>query len=359
MIHKIDGPKPWEVRGWESGKQYRRRFSTKKAAEQFELEVKKREERRRNGLPEERGAINYEDLTKLFLAQIGSRSKNWREEMLRYSISQFGDTPVRALLPDRIGVWLHALPQGEKTKRHIRDAMRQVLDAGVEWGYLARNPVRSRSVRAPRVPDPDVRPFASWTEVEAVAGNAGKYGPLVRFACATGLRPEEWIALQWFDVDFANRLVTVNKVCVDGVIYTDRGKTDTAFRTVLLQKQALDALRSLPRPLDSSALVFPAPKGGHLNLDNWRRRVWKEALEKTGLPYRPLYQCRHTYATLALSAGADLYWISKQLGHRDIRTTLKHYARFQPVVDSRNLRLLDSFTEEAEPEVSETGHLGG
>jgi integrase len=46
---------------------------------------------------------------------------------------------------------------------------------------------------------------------------------------------------------------------------------------------------------------------------------------------------------LALAAGADLYWVSKQLGHANIATTLKHYARFLPAVDKRNLKLLDEF----------------
>jgi integrase len=128
---------------------------------------------------------------------------------------------------------------------------------------------------------------------------------------------------------------------------------------VLLQEHALEALRSLPRPLDSTALVFPAPKGGYINLDNWRRRVWKVALASAGLDHRPLYQCRHTFATLALSAGADLYWVSKQLGHRDIRTTLKFYARFQPAVDIRNLDLLDAFDGASAADVSEMGHIVG
>jgi integrase len=74
-----------------------------------------------------------------------------------------------------------------------------------------------------------------------------------------------------------------------------------------------------------------------------RRSVWKKALETAGLEHRPLYQCRHTFATLALAAGADLYWVSKQLGHANIATTLKHYARFLPAVDERNLKLLDEF----------------
>ena len=118
-------------------------------------------------------------------------------------------------------------------------------------------------------------------------------------------------------------------------------------------------MRSLPRPLDSTALVFPAPKGGYINLDNWRRRVWKVALDSAGHDHRPLYQCRHTFATLALSAGADLYWVSKQLGHRDIRTTLKFYARFQPAVDTRNLDLLNAFDAIAAPDVSEMCHTPG
>jgi len=61
---------------------------------------------------------------------------------------------------------------------------------------------------------PDIRPFRSLAEVDAVAEGAGDYGALIRFACATGLRPEEWAALTWADVDFAARTATVNKVWV-------------------------------------------------------------------------------------------------------------------------------------------------
>ena len=81
----------------------------------------------------------------------------------------------------------------------------------------------------------------------------------------------------------------------------------------MLPQRAIDALKSIPRPIQSDTLVFPAPQGGYVNLDNWRERVWKKALKSVGMEHRPLYQCRHTFATLALAAGADLYWVSKQL----------------------------------------------
>jgi integrase len=184
------------------------------------------------------------------------------------------------------------------------------------------------------------------------------YGALIRFASATGLRPEEWAALTWTDVDFAARTLAVNEVWTNGELRSSEGKTDAAFRVVSLQEPALAALRSLPRPLQGDRLIFAAPNGGYLNLDNWRRRVWKKAIDRSDLEYRPLYQMRHTFATLALAAGADLYWLSKQLGHESIRTTLKHYARFVPAVDERNLRLLDEFAGKTAEDVSKTCHPG-
>lgn len=150
----------------------------------------------------------------------------------------------------------------------------------------------------------------------------------------------------------------MNKVCVDGVIHSDQGKSETAFRTVALQTHALDALASIPRPIRSGYVVFPAPRGGLINLDNWRTRVWSRALDASGLAPRPLYQMRHTYASLALAAGADIYWVSRQMGHADIRVTLKHYARFQrqSAVDERNIELLNDFGLGSAEGVSEVRH---
>jgi integrase len=46
------------------------------------------------------------------------------------------------------------------------------------------------------------RPFESWPELDAVAAKLSpRYRPMVIFAAATGLRPAEWLALEWRDVD--------------------------------------------------------------------------------------------------------------------------------------------------------------
>src|SRR5438093_13287381 len=48
-------------------------------------------------------------------------------------------------------------------------------------------------------------------------------------------------------------------------------------------------------------------------------------LEAAGLPHRSPHAFRHTYATIALGAGHDVYYVAKQLGHKDINLTFATY----------------------------------
>jgi len=59
-----------------------------------------------------------------------------------------------------------------------------------------------------------------------------------------------------------------------------------------------------------------------------REGVWRRALKISKLDYRALYQTRHTFASLMISKGEDILWVSKTLGHSNLQTTLSKYARF-------------------------------
>ena len=111
------------------------------------------------------------------MAQSANPSDEWRRQMLTYSVRRFGHIPVRDLLSDRIGSWLNRLKLAPKTKKHILESMRQVLNAGVEWGYLNRNPARPQAVRGPKQVEVDVRPLRSWQEVDHLAACGGQYEP--------------------------------------------------------------------------------------------------------------------------------------------------------------------------------------
>ena len=55
---------------------------------------------------------------------------------------------------------------------------------------------------------------------------------------------------------------------------------------------------------------------------------FRKILRKSEIKERPIYNLRHTFASQLISKGADITWVSKMLGHKDITITLKVYTKF-------------------------------
>ncbi|HEX8084517.1 MAG TPA: site-specific integrase [Solirubrobacteraceae bacterium] len=184
-----------------------------------------------------------------------------------------------------------------------------------------------------------MRPFDTWADIETLATALGpRYGPMVIFAAATGLRPGEWIALEQRDIDREAGVAYVRRAFINGRVKCP--KTEGSVRAVPLQAIALVALARLPAT--RSPLLFPSPAGAHLDLHNFRNRNWKPAQHRVGIePPRRVYDLRHTYATFALRAGLSTFDLSRYMG-ASLTMIDRHYGHLAHDGREHAIRLLDS-----------------
>ena len=216
-------------------------------------------------------------------------------------------------------------------------------------GALASfNPAASRHFKKPKSRQ-RLNPFESQEQVNAVAAcfKNVRDQALVLFVCATGLRPQEWQALQYDAIDRKNRSLTVTHKIQRGKGRVEGGKTEGSVRRVELSDQALAALDLLPTPFDRTQLVFPGTHNGILDVHAWSRQgsrpgPWTKALADAGLEYRSPDQMRHTHATLALAEGdVSPDWLAKQMGHSSVAMIEKHYRKWL-TTDTRNIDRLNA-----------------
>lgn len=166
------------------------------------------------------------------------------------------------------------------------------------------------------------------------------------FAFATGLRPEEIVALCWSDVDTTHNRVHVNKA----KSYRGRiGPTKTkGKRFVDLGPVALKALETMePWTRKARKEIFQNPWTDRAWHDGRspRENAWIPALKALNIEPRRAYCTRHTFATLLLQTGARVAYVSAQMGHTTPSQVEKTYAKWLPDADGgwARARLAEAF----------------
>lgn len=211
------------------------------------------------------------------------------------------------------------------------------FEAARRRGLTGRNPFREL--------DPAEKPRAvtresGYFEDDELARIASEladdlYRTAFLLGVKTGLRQGELIALTWGDVDTIGAVVHVRRTWTRHGEKPTTPPKDHEKREVHITPDVVEMVGgwwgACGKPADN-ALVFPADSGGYLSpwaLLGRLRRAMKRAgdpLEhpKTGAA-RGWHSLRHTYARIVLEGGGDAFWLQRQLGHSDLKTTIGTY----------------------------------
>jgi integrase len=250
----------------------------------------------------------------------------WRVHVLPV----WGNRRVVEIRYSEVQAWVGSLSarKSATTVKRAHGILAGILDVAMRDHRIGSNP--ARGVMLPRkVPKP--RSYLTLDQVELLASNVGEHAALVYLLSYTGLRWGEATAIHIRSIDMSRRRIRIdeNAVRVGTALAIGTPKTHEA-RSVpvpgfLLEKIVLASEGKAPEDL-----LF-----GFANVHLLRPHTWRgwfaravdasRAIDPT-FPKITLHDLRHTAASLAISAGANVKAVQRMLGHASAAMTLDTYA---------------------------------
>jgi integrase len=209
------------------------------------------------------------------------------ESLLRkHILPRFGTTPLARITTPETRAWLSSLPLSPSRGRQAYRLLSTLMKAAVESGNLARSPCIG--IKVAPVPPRELT-LATPAEVDRLAAAVpDPYRTLIYVLAYGGIRWGEACALRRRRCDILRSRIEVVQSLSEVKGQPIFGPTKTySRRWVKLPRSTSELLAEhIARYVqaDPEALVFTAPKGGHIRGPNFRRRVWAPAIGKAGLP---------------------------------------------------------------------------
>ena len=244
---------------------------------------------------------------------------------LKYHLSKYKGENITFKDIDRkfLAGFTEYLKAAKVSTKAVKESDR-TLAQGTQWNYFNKlnlllnkaereeiipfNPVdRLEKGERPQRADPRCT-FLVLDEVKKLADTPFRMDKLKRaflFACLCGLRISDVRSLQWSSFQQDSKGNTIAKL------------TQKKTKSILYLPISPEALKQLPQKGNNVDLVF-----GKLPDNSYIDKLLKIWAKDAGITKNlTFHTSRHTFATLSITYGAELYTVSKLLGHADIKTT--------------------------------------
>lgn len=270
----------------------------------------------------------------------------------------FGDLALTELTRRVVRQW--ALDQTQASNKRIANVvsvLRSALQVALDDELIEVNPLIGWNFTRPdggKTSEPD--PFSLEEQAAILEAMEPQIRNYYQFAFWTGLRTSELIALEWADIDWHGGTVRISKAKAHAAAAAETTKTRASIRDVQLRPLAIEALKAQREhsQLHPSGVIFLHPRLGQPFIDYQvlLKTFWTPALRRAKVRYRNQYQTRHTFASMALSAGENPVWVARQMGHKDWTMIARVYGKWMQDADPEAGNKLDKLGEINPPKMS-------
>lgn len=277
--------------------------------------------------------MRFDEAAKAYMADKSKRLRattlEGYESALRcHVLPMFGGREIESITFEELQAWVDsfALPgAAEKAYKTFRQVYR--------WA-VRRRQLRiwdvTQGIELPAKPAASRPTLSADDEREMLRGIVGQpFEAAVLLGAALGLRRCEACAVRIEDVDWRSGIVHVRRGLhrVGGRVVETAPKTKRSDRRLKLPRFALERLRAIRGSRRSGRLCELAPDAV--------ARKFGAFCRMASLPWVPMTCLRHTWATIALEAGAAIEDIAVALGHTTVNTALAHYLQSFTTVVAR------------------------
>ena len=310
VFQKVPGKNsPWWIRYVDAQGRFRREKAGTKSAALMLYRKRKTEALEGKKLPEKlrRATVTFAEIARDVLTYSKANKLSYRNDAGRMEVllGWFREYPAEAITAQDIERRFEQQDWSPATANRYRALLSLTYRLAIRNGKVKENPARLVSHR---LEDNARIRFLSPEEETclraAIEARCPEHLPELILSLNTGLRLSEQYGLQWENVLFSRRSLTI-----------PRSKNGTA-RHVPLNQAALRALEALRQRNASSEFVC----GGVTEPRRWFEPVVRDA----GVSGFSWHCLRHTFASRLIMAGVDLRTVQELLGHKTIAMTVRY-----------------------------------
>ena len=266
----------------------------------------------------------------------------YRRGMEEYTIPRIGSVKLNKLTSREIQKLYKDLLENGRTReqqrkkkpglsgstvRGVHTMLLSALDRAVKERLLIRNPADGCVV--PKAQHQEMKTLRP-EDLKAYLDAAERRNALAMFylELVSGIRKGELVALQWVDLNVAEKTISVSKQATkdaDNNLIVTRPKTENSIRQISISQEAVDLLVQEHAKHPGSPWLFPSSRTGGMYHPDSVATLHQRILKDAGLEHLRFHDLRHTFATLALQNGVDIKTVSAMLGHYDAGFTLRTY----------------------------------